>query len=188
MNLALIRRKIEGDAELEDRIDSMSDLIDRTVQTVREISAELRPRLLDDIGLAAALELYLEGFALTTGIKCSLNVTASKIPVNDDAQTALFRIAQEAITNVARHAQASRIDVSFGQKDDLLVLEIRDDGKGIREEDLKSLGILGMKERAHIFGGRVDIEAMSRGGTRVVASIPADPPAEIREGSLPASS
>ena len=169
------KRLPSGQKLLLEKIESMSKRIDMTIQTVRRISSELRPRILDDFGLAAAIEWQAEEFQNRTGIKCEVTLDNENIILDPDFSTMIFRIFQESLTNVARHANATRVEVSLKKKADKLVLEVKDNGKGITEEqisDPKSFGILGMRERANSFRGEVKINGIRDEGTTVTVSIP----------------
>jgi signal transduction histidine kinase len=142
---------------------------------VRDLSARLRPSVLDDLGLAAAVEWQTQDLARRTGINIQLETKAATGDLDRDRGTALFRILQEALTNVVRHAEAAQVSVVLRREGGDVVLEIRDDGKGIGERQLsssQSLGILGMRERAIAFGGSVDVELAADGGTVVTARVP----------------
>lgn len=183
ISLSLLRKRLAGDAEAEARISSMAELVDTTVKAVREISMRLRPVMLDDLGLAAALEWQLKGFEEMTGLKCRFVSETEDEPIHKDQAITLFRIAQEALTNAARHAGASRVEVRLQSGRDGTLLEIADDGRGISEREIegkRSLGILGMRERANIYGGEVEIKSGNGGGTTVVVRMP--PPDDIPGG------
>jgi len=155
----------------------MSELIDMTIQTVKRISAELRPGLLDDLGLAVAIEWQAEEFQNRTGIKCEITLAPKDIILDQDRSTAIFRIFQETLTNVARHANATMIKVSLKEAEGKLVLKVRDNGIGITQEQIsapKSFGLIGMQERAHFWGGNVKISGIRNKGTTVTVSIPLD--------------
>ncbi|MEW6555051.1 MAG: PAS domain S-box protein [Actinomycetota bacterium] len=174
INLSLLGRKLAGSEEV-DEISYMSDLIDATIQSVREISTQLRPGVIDDLGLAAALDWQLKRFEEMTGLKCSFVSRTEDESMDKDLAITLFRIAQEALTNIARHAGAGQVEVLLAQEPQEIVLRIKDDGRGISRqevEDRGSLGILGMRERAHIYGGEVEISGGEREGTTVVVRIP----------------
>jgi signal transduction histidine kinase len=153
----------------------MAHLIDTTVQAIRRIATELRPRVLDDLGLVAALEWHVREFQERTGVACAFTSSPEDIVVDPARATTLFRICQEALTNVARHANATRIDLSLTQAGAALCLEVRDDGRGIPEEavaDSKSLGLIGMRERVLPWGGDVHIRGIRGRGTVVSVHIP----------------
>jgi PAS domain S-box-containing protein len=148
-------------------------LADSIIQSVRRISTNLRPAVLD-LGLAAALEWQAQEFQTRTGIRCKLRMPAREV-VAPHVSTALFRIFQETLTNVARHAKATRADVVLHKQRDRLVLLIRDNGRGFDPADpslLKSLGLLGMRERAAVLGGQVNVSSAPGKGTSVTAWIP----------------
>ncbi len=171
----LPRRK----GQMLERIRSTVQLADSLIQVVRRISTELRPGILD-LGLAAAVEWQVQEFQARTGIQCKLRLLAQEV-FAPDVSTALFRILQETLTNVARHAEATRVEVVKQKQRDRLVLRIRDNGRGFDPEDpsiSKSVGLLGMRERAAILGGRVKIASAPGKGTTVTAWIPLRPPEE----------
>jgi len=150
-------------------------LVDETIQSVRRISAELRPGMLDDLGLAATVEWAAEEFATRTGTKCHLDLAAEQIAIDSETATAVFRIFQETLTNVARHANASEVSVRLAQEDGDLTLEVHDNGRGIGQDELakaSSLGILGMRERALLLGGTLTITGEPGKGTTVRIQIP----------------
>ena len=179
-DISWIGKKLpEGMEELQDKARSMAKFIDGSIQMVRRISSELRPGVLDRLGLAAAIEWQVQEFQSRTGIKCTRSPNFEGLKLDRDRATAIFRIFQEALTNVARHANATAVDVSLGLESGNLMMEVRDNGEGIPEGavlDPKSLGLLGMKERALAFGGRVNIAGSPGSGTRVILVIPCGPP------------
>jgi len=174
--LAWIRQRLPTDQKpLLDKADQMTHLIDTTVQAVRRIATELRPGVLDDLGLVAALEWHVREFQERTGIACAFTRSPEDIMVDPARATTLFRICQEALTNVARHANATRIDLILTQVGAALRLEVRDDGRGIPKEavaDPKSLGLMGMRERVLPWGGDVHIRGIQGRGTVVNVHIP----------------
>ena len=160
---------------LVEEIDSTNKLIDQTIQKMRHIIRELRPEILDHLGLSAAIEWQVQEFQTRTGIECAFTSAIDDAHLDLDRATAVFRILQEALTNVARHAQATRVAISLKEEAGNLLLEIRDNGRGITENELanqKSFGIVGMRERALAFDGEVKVEQALGGGTRVLARIP----------------
>lgn len=151
------------------------DSVDKMLADVQRIATELRPALLDDLGLVAAIEWQTEQFSKRTGILCRLDLVQDDIVTNDEQNTALFRILQEALTNIARHAAASQVRISLRQHRDNLQLRVEDNGKGITEQQIdapRSLGLLGMRERVHGLGGELHIARGPSGGTRIRASLP----------------
>jgi signal transduction histidine kinase len=156
-----------------EKIRSTLQLADTLIQSVRRISTELRPGILD-LGLVAALEWQAQEFQARTGIRCKLRLSAREV-VAPNVSTALFRMFQEALTNVARHAGATRTDVVLQKQQGGLALLVRDNGRGFDQVDpavSKSLGLLGMRERAVSLGGRVNISSVPGKGTSVTAWIP----------------
>jgi signal transduction histidine kinase len=150
--------------------------LDETVTAVQRISSELRPSVLDDLGLAAAIEAEASRFEQRTGIECELSLPDHPVlHIEGAAATAIYRIVQEALTNVSRHANATRVELRLRQRPDELLLEIRDDGRGITAAQINdpfSLGLLGIRERAGVAGGTVRIEGVARRGTIVSVRIP----------------
>jgi len=159
--------------EVHQRIDAMSKLIDITTQSVNRTATMLRPRLLDHFGLMAAIEWQAHDFQDRSGIECHLQ--AEEVELLGDRATALFRIFQESLTNVARHAEATKVEISLSRQNGCILLEIHDDGRGVTKEKISSstsLGLLGMRERAYAFGGDVKIESDDGEGTTVRVQIP----------------
>ena len=177
MDLYWLRNKYKENAPMVSKVQSMSKLIDRTIQTVKKICIELRPGVLDDLGLTAAIEWQAREFQNRSGIRCDLFFDPEEIILDTNRSTAIFRIFQETMTNVARHAEASRITVTIEKKNSHLIMEVRDNGKGIGEEEIfdsESFGLIGMRERALYLGGEFQISSCSDGGsgTTVIVSIP----------------
>jgi signal transduction histidine kinase/DNA-binding NarL/FixJ family response regulator len=178
IDLAQIRRSAAGkDQVLSTRLGELSSAIDRTVQVVRRIASDLRPGILDEFGLVAAIEWQLTEFSRRTGITTHLASDVAPGAWERDSTTALFRIFQEALTNVARHAQATQVDVSLVEQDKHLVLEVRDNGRGFSTKaglPAGSLGLVGMRERVHMLAGQFEVRASPGGGTRLRVSVPVD--------------
>jgi signal transduction histidine kinase len=173
MEVGWLQKRIKEPLLLE-KCDSMAKLIDSTVQTVRKIATGLRPEMLDDMGLVAAVGWQAKEFQKRTGIRCRAKLPP-EAKYDLEISTCLFRIFQEILTNVARHARATRVDVELSLTEDRFNLEVVDNGVGIADSDLngrKSLGLLGMQERAMLFGGEVGITGTPGQGTRVSVSIP----------------
>jgi len=172
-----LSRKLVGvEPEVREKISSLERLIDSTIGSVRRIAAELRPHILDQLGLLEAVRWQAREFEKRTGIACSLELTDDEIDWSQDRATAVFRIFQESLTNVARHSGAARVDVSIDRNDAQIVLEVRDDGRGIRDDELadaQSFGLMGMRERARMFGGVLTVKGVTDGGTTVRVMIPA---------------
>lgn len=160
---------------LAQRIKSMESIIDDTIKLVRRISAELRPGILDDLGLVAAMEWQLNDFKKRTGIECEFLSECDDSGLDHDLSTALFRVFQETLTNIIRHAHATHARIEINDRDGFITLTIEDNGKGISEaeiSDSSSLGLLGIRERVFIFGGDVHIAGAENRGTQVVVKIP----------------
>ena len=176
IDLSLFRKMFSGDQiSMLEKTDAMSRLIDKTIQTVQRISTDLRPGLLDDLGLSAAIEWQLEEFQERTGIACKIIIDPGDVTFDRDRNTALFRIFQETLTNIARHAEATEVSVSLQQKDGQIELKVQDNGRGITGEELahpKSFGLIGIRERAIIFGGDSSVKGSPGKGTTVTVKIP----------------
>ena len=160
---------------LRSKIATMFGLVESTVDVVRRISSELRPSVLDDLGLASAVEWQVQQFQRRTGIVVHYECLIETLSVDAEQSTAVFRIFQEALTNVLRHAQASRIDVSIEEDASDFLLTVRDNGRGIQNAEKNSpsaLGLLGMRERAHLIGGQLEIAGASGRGTTVTLRVP----------------
>jgi PAS domain S-box-containing protein len=173
---SLLRDLPEDQGIAAPRSQSILKLLDQTIQSVRRIGTELRPGILDDMGLVAALEWAAEDFQTRTGTKCQINLPDVDTALDPERATALFRIFQETLTNVARHADATQVDVRLGKENGNLILEVGDNGKGISDEELTaktSLGILGMRERVLLLGGTLTISGTPGKGTTVRVLIPA---------------
>ena len=157
------------------RSESIMKLIDETIQTVRRISTELRPGVLDDLGLVAAVEWAAHEFEVRTGTRCDVCLPGADLSLDPEHATALFRILQETLTNVARHAGATTVKVRLADENGDVCLDVGDNGKGISPEQLSaanSLGILGMRERALLLGGVLAIHGVPGEGTTVQVRIP----------------
>ncbi len=153
-------RPLSETPHVRERLVEVTALVDETIRTVRRIAADLRPGLLDDFGLTAAVEWQMQEFENRTGIRCTLESEVDEEQLSRDMATAIFRIAQEALTNVARHAEATAVHISLATADGRFILKVRDNGRGIDPEALRrsrSLGVLGMRERARQFNGTIHI-------------------------------
>ncbi len=169
IDVAWLQRHLGPDqTALLEKTRAMSELIDATVQTVRQIAAALRPGILDDVGLVAALEWQIQEFQARTGIQCQLTGGLEESALDADRSTAAFRIFQEALTNVARHAQATRLEAGLEETATHFILQVRDNGRGIAPSEIghpKSIGLLGMRERARQWGGTLEIQGAPGSGT-----------------------
>jgi PAS domain S-box-containing protein len=187
MDLAWLAGRLpRRSGQMFERIRSTGRLADSMIQSIRRISTELRPAVLD-LGLAAAVEWQVQEFQARSGVQCKVRLLIREV-VASNASTAMFRIFQETLTNVARHAKATRVEVVLQRQRDRLVLLIHDNGQGFDRADpslSKSLGLLGMRERAAIQGGEVNISSAPGKGTTVSAWIPLPSPEET--GAIPAA-
>jgi signal transduction histidine kinase len=176
MDLALIGRKLtKRQTQLRTRVDSAIQLVDSTIATLRKIASELRPRTLDDLGLAAALESQAQEFESRTGIRCTVTLPPELVKLDADTSTAIFRIFQESLTNVARHSQATSVEARLEQESDRIIFQVLDDGRGFDPEEAKarkSLGLVGMQERALLLHGDLKIEGVPGAGTTMTLTIP----------------
>jgi PAS domain S-box-containing protein len=169
------KRLPKTEASLTEKTKTMYELIDRAIQTVKRISSELRPGLLDDLGLAAAIEWQAQELGKHTDIDFEFRASPKEITLDRDRSTAIFRICQEALTNVVRHANATKVKLSLQEKRGRILLRISDNGKGIKEKQLsdpKAFGLIGMRERARFWRGEIKISGTPGKGTTVAVSIP----------------
>jgi len=176
MDLSWTGGKLRRDQKaLHGKIQSMLTLVDKTIKTVKRISSELRPGVLDDLGLTAAIEWQARQFRKRTGIPCDVAVHPPTINPDKEHSTALFRIFQEALTNVARHAGATKVLAQIEENDGEIILTVADNGKGITRRQIassKSFGIMGIRERVNYFGGEVKIAGSPKKGTALQVTIP----------------
>jgi PAS domain S-box-containing protein len=164
-------------AELAGKLDGMQLLLDGTVAAARRISADLRPLMLDDLGLTAAAEWLVHNFTSRTGIPCELVLGEGDLDLPDPHATAVFRVLQECLTNVAKHAQARQVEATLERTPGYVLLTVSDNGRGFSAEQKRapgSYGLVGLKERALLLGGDVKIDSTPGSGTRVEMSIPTD--------------
>jgi signal transduction histidine kinase len=176
MGMSMMAEDYRDHQILTAKIRDFDQLLAGAIKTVQRISAELRPQMLDTLGLGEALDWQASEFQKRTGIDCTLEILLQRKDFPPDVATAVFRIVQETLTNVMRHSEASRVILTLHEKRDRLVLMVRDNGKGItraQSRDSRALGIMGMKERAYSLGGRLKIFAAPEKGTVVIAHIPA---------------
>jgi signal transduction histidine kinase len=175
MDVSWLNKRIEPEnAAAKEKLAEILGLIDSTVKSVRRIASELRPTLLDDLGLLAAMEWHLEEFERRSGIETESSLPEIEQPLPDALKIGLFRIFQESLTNVARHSGAKKVKVSLQQRDKELVLTVHDNGKGFDESGTvkKTLGLLGMKERTLMMGGQYNISGIIGEGTTVTVAVP----------------
>lgn len=176
MDLTWIATRLSKDqTALGEKARSMSGQIDEAVESVRQITSRLRPEMLDRMGLVAAIGWQAGDFQRRSGIRCNVSLPQERLALDRERSTAAFRIFQELLTNVARHANATRIDVGVQPNGDSFVLTVEDNGNGIdgaAVHDPKSLGLMGIRERALPFGGTVEIAGDRGKGTKVKVTIP----------------
>jgi signal transduction histidine kinase len=176
MDLAWLARHLRTEKpDLLEKVGAMSDLVDSSVQMVRRIATDLRPGMLDHLGLLAAIEWQAQEFATRADFECELLLGDLELDLDPDLSTAVFRIFQETLTNVARHAEATKVRVELTEEATGLVLIVEDNGRGITEHQIsaaKSLGLLGMQERARSWGGDVTFRAAQGQGTTVTVRVP----------------
>ena len=176
MDLAWLAKRLPADKKpLAEKTNSMFALIDDTIQSVRRIAAGLRPEVLDQLGLMAACGWQARDYQLRTGIRCRISTPEEPIEIDPERSTAAFRIFQELLTNVSRHANATKVEVLLQVSEDTLILEVHDNGKGFARAEIdspKSLGFLGMRERVLPFDGCIEFLDTVGSGTRVKVSIP----------------
>lgn len=164
-----------GDGPVSEKLNDIEALLDGTVAATRRISADLRPLMLDDLGLVPAVEWLVQKFTERHAIPCELDIGAPDLELHDPHASAVFRILQESLTNAARHARASRVEVSIGLDDGTVALRVRDNGRGFSPDDPRkpgSFGLLGLHERAYLLGGEVNIASEPGRGTTIEVRIP----------------
>ena len=173
----LAKRLPQDQESLLRKTESMHDLVGAAIERVKRISAELRPGVLDDLGLVDAIQWQTQEFSKLTGIKVRFSACPEDAILDRDRSTAIFRICQEALTNVVRHADATRVSVSLKKGARRVSLRVSDNGKGIEESQIRhprAFGLIGMRERTHLWGGEVRISGTPGKGTVVAVSIPLD--------------
>jgi PAS domain S-box-containing protein len=165
----------KADSDAREKIAEMVGLVDSTINTVRRISSELRPGVVDDLGLVSAIEWHAQQFEHNTGIVCHFESNTEDVDLTREQATTVFRIFQETMTNIQRHALATEVNILLEEEEGKLVLEVRDNGRGITEDEklgTRSLGLLGMRERAHSMGGTVEISGAAGKGTVLTVRLP----------------
>jgi signal transduction histidine kinase len=176
MDLSWLGKRLPGGLDgVAGRLESMASRLDAAIRSVRRISSSLRPPVLDDVGLVGTLKWQAKEFQVRTGIRCRLDLPAEELDLDPAQSTAAFRILQEALANVARHAGATRVDLGLRVDGDDFVLKIADNGRGVSEAELRnpnSLGLAGIRERVFLLGGNIDIAGKAGEGTTVTVSIP----------------
>jgi len=177
LDLSWLDRRLSSprSGPLRQKVKDLSNDVDATVQIVRRIATELRPQILDDLGLGAALEWQGSEFQNRTGIHCSVTSRVGDATWNQEFTTVFFRIFQELLTNIIRHANATLVEVRLAEESGSLVLEVRDNGRGITEKEIgnnRSIGLIGMRERAALGGGAITFAGVPGKSTTVRVVIP----------------
>jgi signal transduction histidine kinase len=176
IDLSWLSKRMANDQDsIREKMQSMVALIDETIETVHNVSEDLRPGILDDFGLSAAIEWQAEEFQKRTGIECRISLPADGFDLSKEKSTHLFRIVQETLTNVIRHANATKVEINLSEKDGTLQLEVVDNGRGITAAAItnpKSFGLIGIKERVNSLGGEVNIVGTPNEGTRLMVKMP----------------
>jgi PAS domain S-box-containing protein len=176
MDVSWLNRRTDlNDGAARDKIRGVLTLLDTTINTVRRLAAELRPSILDDLGLPEALEWHSRQFEKRSSIHSQIAISGDRQYMPPDIATGLFRIYQEALTNVARHAKATTVSAELDMEDEQVVLTISDDGKGFDVKGIgskKTLGLLGMKERVFMMGGRYELNSRPMQGTTIRVLVP----------------
>lgn len=173
MNL-LIKKRFMREEMLITRLNDMMKHIEDTIKTVQQISSQLRPSILDHFGLIAALEWQAKEFQRQTTIRCKYSLPDEDIEIPENKTIAIFRIFQEVLTNIARHSQATRVDINLTIENNILELQISDNGIGIKKEYINSpasLGLIGMHERAKLIGGKLILSSVINVGTTVTLTV-----------------
>jgi len=174
MDLSWLQKEVlPSQGALIGKMESVSKLVDDTIQRMKRISAELRPGLLDDLGVSAAMEWQAGEFERISGIECELVQDPEDLVLDSECTTAIFRVFQEVLSNVVRHSEATRVEVNLKAKSGWVTLEVSDNGRGITKEELSrptSLGLMGMRERVSLLGGEFKITGKKGKGTKVILS------------------
>ncbi len=176
IDLSWLNKKLPNNQDLiREKLNSMVTLINETIETVHNVSEDLRPGILDDFGLAAAIEWQAEEFQKRTGMECRTSLPPDEFELSKEKSTNLFRIVQESLTNVIRHANATKVEINLNEEDSILLLEVADNGKGISDAAVtnpKSFGLIGINERVHSLDGEVNIVGTPNEGTRIIVKMP----------------
>ena len=176
MDISWLEKNLSAELNvINEKFESLLTLVNQTIKTVKKIATELRPGILDDLGIASAIEWQAEEFQKRTNILCKLNIFPEYLTVDEKISVHLFRIFQETLTNIMRHAQAKNVEISLIKSHNELNLQVSDDGKGINRDEINSnasLGLLGIRERIRQLNGTVTFEGNPDNGTKVNVTIP----------------
>jgi signal transduction histidine kinase len=177
MDVALMKKRYSDHEGIFEKTSATLNLIDASIKSIKKICTELRPAMLDHLGLGAAIEWQAQEFQKRSGIECEVTLNPDVVTIARDQSTALFRIFQEALTNVHRHSKATKVRVTLSEREDSVILEIADNGIGLTEKQFSkanSFGLLGMRERVHILNGQLQISGSQNRGTIITVLIPRD--------------
>jgi signal transduction histidine kinase len=183
LDLSWLDGKIHGERALHRKIRGMSDQVDATIQTVRRIATELRPGVLDSLGLSAAIEWQTQDFQERTGIRTDVSIDLKEAIWDKEFSTVCFRVFQETLTNIIRHAKADHVEVRLAQVGNELIMTVRDNGRGISEKEVvhaRSIGLIGMRERVAQVGGEVFFFGLPGRGTTVTMRAPIPQKAQLQ--------
>jgi signal transduction histidine kinase len=162
----------QGQDQLRNRVNRIRELVEASLAMIRNMARLLRPAVLDDLGLAAALEGQARDISRSTGVRISVQAEDLSENLPDEHKICLFRIVQEALNNVCRHASADSVDITLATSDSTVAMAIQDDGRGFRPGQTKGLGLIGMQERVESLGGTLAIQSEPGKGTRIEAHLP----------------
>ena len=178
MDLNWLKGRLTEDGAATTKVAAMQKMLAASVAATRRIAADLRPLVLDDLGLVAAAQWLVEKFRERHGIDCTITIEPERMDIEDPYATAVFRIMQEALTNVAKHAQATRVDVMLRRTDHHVTLVVTDDGRGFdlsAPRQATSFGLVGLRERAHLVGAELRLHSAPGQGTRIEVDMPLAP-------------
>ena len=177
MDVAWIKNKLSGPpAAVVEKLNAMEVLLDSTVAATRRIASDLRPMMLDDLGLVPAAEWLAQQFTARNGIPCELAIANAELDLSDLLATTVYRLLQESLTNIAKHAHASRVEITLARHASVLVMSVHDDGVGYSLQDPRkpnAYGLIGMRERVHLLGGTLHINSVPGLGTTIEIHLPA---------------
>ncbi len=174
MDLTMLKKKLNEGQPPDDKINQLESEINETVKLTRRISEELRPPAIDDLGLLASVDSHIDAFQNRTGIKCNLSSNIGELKLTDQLPINIFRIIQEALTNVARHSKATKVNINLNVNNSELLLDIEDNGIGFNIDEIqqKTFGLLGMRERLGIINASFEFNSKINKGTKISAKIP----------------
>ncbi len=178
LEIMWISKKHASDPDIVERMYNLSGIVENTIGTVRKISSDLRPRLLDQLGILPAIESLLKDFRKRSGIETKMNMPDLPVKLDSTGSITVFRIFQEALTNITRHSKCTKVEVNIALEKDQLILSVKDNGTGFNLEnkirETKSLGLISMQERADVIHGTLAIRSAENKGTEIVLRVPLD--------------